>query len=409
MHGKSHGANMMEILFWSLVIIIIYTYVGYAAMLWILGVLKSLALRRKSVSREPYEPSVTLLVTSFNEEPWVEKKILNSLELEYPAEKLNLLWVTDGSDDGSLDIIRKYPRINHLHSPERRGKMAAINRAMKSVHTEIVIFSDANAMLNRHALKKMIPYFRDSSVGCVCGEKRVFMQNKVEAANAGEATYWRYESWLKRQEARIGSCVSAVGELFAIRRSLFREIAEDTLVDDFVISLGIALQGFQIQYSPEAFAMETGSASIDEEFKRKTRIAAGNLQAILRMPELLNPFRHGMLTFQYISHKFLRSFIVPLCFAALIPVNLLFLPKGGFVFVLMFVMQALFYFMAWTGYAVQKRRLPSRLFFIPFYIVVMNLSAIVGAFRYLAGKQSVLWEKALRKEESPEGEDTGEW
>lgn len=400
---------MMEILFWSLVIIIIYTYVGYAAMLWILGVLKSLALRRKSVSREPYEPSVTLLVTSFNEEPWVEKKILNSLELEYPAEKLNLLWVTDGSDDGSLDIIRKYPRINHLHSPERRGKMAAINRAMKSVHTEIVIFSDANAMLNRHALKKMIPYFRDSSVGCVCGEKRVFMQNKVEAANAGEATYWRYESWLKRQEARIGSCVSAVGELFAIRRSLFREIAEDTLVDDFVISLGIALQGFQIQYSPEAFAMETGSASIDEEFKRKTRIAAGNLQAILRMPELLNPFRHGMLTFQYISHKFLRSFIVPLCFAALIPVNLLFLPKGGFVFVLMFVMQALFYFMAWTGYAVQKRRLPSRLFFIPFYIVVMNLSAIVGAFRYLAGKQSVLWEKALRKEESPEGEDTGEW
>jgi len=401
---------MTEILFWSLVIIIIYTYVGYAAMLWILGVLKSLSPRRKSVFQDPYEPSVTLLVVSFNEEAWMEKKIRNSFELEYPAGKLHFLWVTDGSDDGSLDIIKKYPRIDHIHSPERRGKMAAINRAMQSVHTEIVIFSDANAMLNRQALKKMIPYFRDSSVGCVCGEKRVIMQNnKVEAANAGEATYWRYESWLKKQEARIGSCVSAGGELFAIRRGFFREVAEDTLVDDFVISMQISLQGFQIQYAPEAVAMETASASINEEFKRKTRIAAGNLQAILRMPELLNPFRHGMLAFQYISHKFLRSFIAPLCFAALIPVNLLLLPKGRFVYILLIVMQALFYLMACTGYVLRERSLRSRLFFIPFYIVVMNLSAIVGVFRYLAGKQSVLWEKALRKEESPEGEDSGEW
>ena len=399
---------MTEILFWSLVIIIIYTYVGYAAMLWILGVLKSLLPRGKSVSRDPYEPSVTLLVVSFNEEAWMGKKIRNSLELEYPAEKLNFLWVTDGSDDGSMDIIRKYPRIDHLHSTERRGKIAAINLGMKLVNTEIVVLSDANVLLSRESVRAMISLLRDPAVGCVCGEKRIYVQQRDVAPVAGEAAYWRYESWLKRHEARVGSCVSAGGELFAIRRSLFREVAEDTLVDDFVISLGIALQGYQIQYSPKAVAIETGSASIDEEFKRKTRIAAGNLQAILRMPELLNPFRHGMLTFQYISHKFLRSFITPLCFAALIPVNLLLLSEGSFVYLFMFVMQVLFYLMAWVGYVVREHSLPSRLFFIPFYIVVMNLSAIVGAFRYLAGKQSVLWKKSLRKKESPQGGDTGE-
>ena len=399
-----------EILFWILAGTVFYTYLGYGALVIALGRLKGLVTPGEALSREDSrEPSATLLVASFNEEAWLEKKIENALSLDYPEEMLKILVVTDGSDDSSEAIVGKFPRVVHLHEPERRGKMAAINRAMKLVDTKIVIFSDANAMLNREAVRELVRFFRDPAVGCVCGEKRVFIGEGNEAASAGEGTYWRYESRIKEAEARLGSCVGATGELFAIRTALFSEAPTDTLLDDFVISMGIALRGYRVQYAPGAYAMETASAGIGEEFKRKTRIAAGNLQAVLRMPGLLNPFRHGMLSFQYVSHKFLRSFIAPLCFAALIPVNILLLLEGGPVYVSLFVMQGLFYLAAGAGYLLRKRPLPSRLFFVPFYVVVMNLSALAGFFRYARGRQSVLWEKALRKESSPGEGGTGKW
>ena len=396
---------MPETVFWVLIIVIFYTYLGYGAILWILGGLKSLFSQGQGIPVGDYEPPVTLLVASYNEEAWVGEKIRNSLQLDYAAEKLSFLWITDGSNDGSMNLIVESPRLSHLHLPERRGKAAAINRGMTFVKTEIVILSDANTLLSPRAVKEMIPLFQDLKVGCVCGEKRVCGPEKDTATVAGEGTYWRYESWLKRQEARVGSCVGAAGELFAIRRELFRELEEDTLVDDFMISMRIALDGYRIAYAPDAFAMETGSADIGEDFKRRTRIAAGNLQALLRIPQLLNPLKHGMLTFQYVSHKFLRSFVVPLCFGALIPINLLLLPERGFLYALLFLLQTLFYLMAWAGYLLKERRLPSRVFFVPCYIVTMNLAALVGAFRYLTGKQSVLWEKAVRKQGFPEREE----
>jgi len=227
------------------------------------------------------------------------------------------------------------------------------------------------------------------------------MEAEDTAAVSGESAYWHYESWIKKQEARIGSCIGATGELFAIRRELFRKQEEDTLVDDFFISMGIALEGYRIAYAVSAYAMETGSSSTHEEFKRKTRIAAGNLQAILRMPQLLNPFKHTLLTFQYVSHKFLRSFVVPICFAALIPINVLLLWKNELLYAPFLCLQALFYLLGGAGYILQDRKLPIRLFFVPYYIINMNLSAMVGCFKYFNGQQSVLWEKAIRKEELP--------
>ena len=396
--------SLSEILFWFLVIIVLYTYVGYGAAVLIIGGLKRLFFQQEKAGDGDYEPSVTLFVASYNEEQWVERKIRNSMELEYGTEKLSLLWITDGSDDGSADLIRKSPRVVHLHSAERRGKAAAINRGMRFVRTEFVVFSDANALLSPGAIREMVRPFRDPMVGCVSGEKRVSRQARDTATAAGEGTYWRYESWLKKQEAELGSCVSAAGELFAIRCGLFRDLEEDTLIDDFVISMGVALRGHRVLYAPEAYAVETASVAVSEEFKRKTRIAAGNLQALLRMPELLNPLKHGMLTFQYLSHKFLRSLVVPFCLVALIPVNLLVLPKGGFPYSFVFLLQTLFYGAAWAGYAMRESRLTSRMFFVPCYIVIMNLAALVGAFRYLTGRQSILWEKAIRKEEFLERE-----
>lgn len=397
-----------EILFWVLTGVIAYAYLGYGALVVALGRRKgppSACGDRESPDR--YEPATTLLVSAYNEETWLARKIGNSLSLDYPEEKLGIVVVTDGSDDGSAEILRKFPRVRHLHAPVRRGKMAAINRAMKFVDTEIVIFSDANAMLNREAVREIVRCFRDPAVGCVSGEKRISTEGAGGAADSGEGTYWRYESRIKEAEARLGSCVGAAGELFAIRAGLFREEAEDTILDDFTISMRIALRGYRVRYAPAAFAVETASAGIGEEIKRKIRIAAGNLQAVLRMPELLNPFRQGRLAFQYVSHKFLRSFAVPLCFAALIPLNLLLLRKGGVLYPTLLALQGIFYLAAGAGCLLRNRRLSSRLFFVPFYVVVMNLSALAGASRYAAGRQSVLWEKALRKEPSTVGEDGG--
>jgi cellulose synthase/poly-beta-1,6-N-acetylglucosamine synthase-like glycosyltransferase len=172
--------------------------------------------------------------------------------------------VTDGSDDHSEEIIRNYPDVIYLHQPVRRGKMAAINRAMPRVDTEVVIFSDANAILNPEAARELIRFFSAPDVGCVCGEKRLLTENTNDAASAGEGTYWRYESTIKAAEASLGSCVGAVGELFAIRTSLFRAPPDDTLLDDFVLSMNIALQGYRVLYTPNAYAMESSSANIQE-------------------------------------------------------------------------------------------------------------------------------------------------
>ncbi|PKN53648.1 MAG: glycosyl transferase [Deltaproteobacteria bacterium HGW-Deltaproteobacteria-13] len=396
--------TILEISFWILMGIILYTYLGYGALVVILGWVKGFFRGKQRVIHRNDEPSVTLLVSAFNEEAWLKKKIENSISLDYPEDKLKIIVITDGSNDGSAKIAKINPRIIHLHEVQRRGKTAAINRAMKFVDTDIVIFSDANTLLNREAVRELVLFFRDPAVGCVSGEKRVYMGNRNGAASAGEGTYWRFESLIKKWEARLGSCVSAAGELFAIRSDLFMKVPEDTLIEDFVISLRIALGGYRIQYAPGAYAMETSSSDIGEEFKRKIRIAGGHLQSILRMPGLLNPFRHGMLTFQYVSHKFLRSFIAPFCLIALIPVNLFLLPKSGVLYVALFMLQVIFYLVATAGYLLQKRHLASRLFFVPLYITIMNVSALTGFFRYLRGQQSVLWEKSARMVE-PEPED----
>lgn len=403
--GKEFALTIPEICFWVLAGVIIYTYLGYGVLVIVLGWAKHFVNGSPNVLCLSEEPSVTLIIPAFNEEFWLKRKIENSLNLDYPRDKLKIIIVTDGSTDGSVEIAGNEPRIVHLHQTQRRGKAAAMNRAMKFVDSEIVIFSDANALLNPEAVRELVSHFRDSAVGCVCGEKRVAMQGRKEAAVAGEGIYWRFESRIKKWEARMGSCIGAAGELFAIRARLYHEIPEDIINDDLIISLRIALQGFRIQYAPGAYAMETASSDMREEFKRKIRIAAGNLQSILRLPELLNPFRHGMLTFQYVSHKFLRSFVVPFCFMILIPLNLFLLTAGGDLCLFLFVLQTVFYLVAVAGFLLKKRRFAKRLFFIPLYIVFMNVSSLIGIFRHLSGRQSVLWEKAKRSMVSEPGED----
>lgn len=392
----------LEILLWVLIFVVFYAYVGYGIILFILVKMKRmLGLSKPYTDNQDYEPEVTLFVTAFNEEDFVEMKVRNSRELNYPPEKLKFVWVTDGSDDATEKMLREYEDIKVYHKDERNGKIAAMNRGFKFVETPIVMFSDANTLLGKESVRIIVDLFRNPKVGCVSGEKRIFKKEADAAAGAGEGLYWKYESTLKKWDSELYSVVGAAGELFAVRTELFHEVEKDTLLDDFIISLRIAMKGYTIQYNPDAYAIETASANVKEELKRKIRISAGGIQSIVRLWKLLNIFKYGVLTFQYISHRVLRWTLAPISLLLLVPLNLWIAIKAGGpistdFYSILFWLQILFYAAALLGWFLENRMIKVKLLFVPYYFFIMNLSVFLGFFRYIKGQQSVKWERAKR-------------
>ena len=393
----------LKIAFWILVFIIFYAYVGYGILLYaIIKIRRVLGIYKPYTGNEDYEPDVTLFVAAYNEKDYVDAKVKNSFELDYPQEKVHHVWVTDGSDDGTPDILRQYQGLEVYHKPERGGKIGAMNRGMEFVKTPIVIFSDGNTTLGKDSIREIVNLFRNPKVGCVSGEKRIYQKESDAAAGAGEGLYWKYESTLKKWDAELYSVVGAAGELFAIRTELFQHVEKDTLLDDFIISLRVAQKGYTIQYNPNAYAIETASANVKEELKRKVRISAGGIQSVIRLSSLLNPFKYGVLSFQYISHRVLRWTLAPLSLLFLIPINLLLAlnaPAGMFsldLYPVLFGLQVLFYAAALLGWFLENHSIKVKVLFVPYYFFIMNLSVFLGFRRYMKGQQSVNWERAKR-------------
>lgn len=390
----------LRVFFWILVFILFYTYLGYAIILVIIVKLKRLFYEEKNEMHEDFEPEVCLFVTAYNEKDYIDKKVKNTLELDYPVNKLQYLWITDGSDDGTPDLLRRYAKMEVFHLPDRRGKMHAMNRGMEFVKKPFVIFSDTNTFLNKNAIREIVSKFRDPKTGCVAGEKRIISNKADDAAAAGESLYWKYESLIKKMDSELGSAVGAVGELFAIRTELFEKVEEDTILDDFIISLKIAGKGYKIAYTSSAYAEETASLNVREELKRKIRIAAGGIQALLRLRSFLNPLRHGLLTWQYVSHKVLRWTVAPISLFLIFLVNLLIVYGQeiyNFNFYSFFLcIQILFYIFAFAGWFFENRRIRFKGFFVPWYFLLINYASVRGIFRYLRGKQPAWWEKSKR-------------
>jgi len=386
-------------IFWFFLFILFYTYLGYGLLLWMMVKIKHALWHEKepgNVGRE--DPEVTLFVAAYNEKDYIGLKLQNSFSLDYPKEKLKHLWVTDGSDDGTPDLLRGYEGVEVHHLPERAGKIAAMNRGMPFVKTPLVVFSDGNTMLGKESVRRIVNLFKNPRVGCVSGEKRIFDK---EGAAATEGIYWKYESALKKLDAQLYSVVGAAGELFALRTSLFQPVEKDTLLDDFIISLRIAEQGYTIQYDPEAYAIENPSANVQEELKRKIRISAGGIQSVVRLKELLNPFKYGVLSFQYISHRVLRWTLAPLGLALVFISNLAILlfqdqPLISTIYFWIFVGQLLFYIMALLGWFMENKKIKIKIFFVPYYFFIMNFAVYLGFYRYLKKRQTVNWERAKR-------------
>ncbi len=392
----------LQIIFWLLLFVVFYAYLGYGILLFFLVKLKRIFSPGKSNFHADYEPHVTLFVAAYNEKDYVDAKVNNSFSMEYPSDKLHQVWVTDGSNDGTPDILMKYASkgIEVYHEDARGGKIGAMNRGMQFVKSPIVIFSDGNTMLGKESVQRIVNLFSDPKVGCVSGEKRIYNKDK-DAAAGTEGIYWKYESKLKKWDAELYSVVGAAGELFAIRTELFEKVEKDTLLDDFIISLRVAMKGFTIQYDPEAYAIETASADVKEELKRKVRIAAGGIQSIVRLSPLLNIFRYGTLSFQYISHRVLRWTAAPLSLPVLLIINFLLAYFIGFsnytnLYIILFYLQLAFYFFAIIGWYLENKAIRIKILFVPYYFLVMNVAVLLGMKRYFKGSQSVNWERAKR-------------
>ena len=251
--------------------------------------------------------------------------------------------------------------------------------------------------LGSGAIQEIARLFQDPTVGCVAGEKRVMARADEQTAAKGEGAYWKYESTLKRWDSELFSAMGAAGELCAVRKHLYQPMPQDTLLDDFIMSMRITAQGHRIAYSKEAYAMEYGSADIKEEGKRKQRIAAGGLQSIWRLKRLMNPLVHPMLAFQFVSHRVLRWSITPIALLALIPLNVvLVFQSAGWIYTALWIAQIIFYLLAFIGYLMEQKGKASKLFYIPYYFLFMNINVFRG-MKYLAShRNSGAWEKAKR-------------
>jgi len=392
----------MQLTFWILLFIVFYSYVGYGFFLYVLVLVKRLIWGRPKLAKVADEdwPEVTFMVAAYNEMDYIQDKIRNGLDFDYPIEKIHHMYVTDGSDDATPKLIEDFPWPDNVqwslhHRPERAGKIAAVERVMQAVKSPIVIYTDANTMVNDQAVKAITAHYQDPKVGAVAGEKRISMGEQEAANAAGEGIYWKYESQLKKWDSELYSVVGAAGELFSLRTKLFQPVNKDTIIEDFYMTLKIAMQGYKVRYEPNAYAVESSSASIGEELKRKIRIAAGGLQAISRLLPLLNIFKYGMLTFQYVSHRVLRWTIAPLALPILLILNILLLGTHP-IYSLLLGAQVLFYTAAIIGVVLERKALKIKAFFVPYYFCVMNYAVYRGFARFVKGSQSVVWERAKR-------------
>lgn len=388
----------MVFIFWISIFLIIYTYIGYGLVLYLLVKLKKLFIRPFILQVNKDLPTVTLIVAAYNEEEIIEDKIKNTLGLDYPKELIQLIFITDGSTDSTADQISAFSDILLLHEDSRTGKMAAIKRTIPYVKGEITIFTDANTFLNKTAVSELVKHFQNPKVGAVAGEKRILVGDTADASSAGEGFYWKYESKLKQWDYELYSNVGAAGELFSIRTSLYESVESDTIIDDHMIAMRIAEKGYIIAYEPNAYAMETASADVTEELKRKIRIAAGGIQSIFRLKKAANPFNQPLFTFQYISHRVLRWTITPFLLILVLFLNILLVINGaGILYKISFIIQVLFYVLSMAGVYFERKNIRIKALFIPYYFCVMNYAVIAGIIRYAKGQQSAAWEKSKRK------------
>lgn len=398
---------MAGILFWLCAGLIFYVYLGYPLLAALLARFRP-RLPKYTLS-ETELPSVTLIIAAYNEQAVIARKLQNALALEYPRERLQILVAADGSDDETVSIAQSYAErgVALSYTPERAGKMAAINRAVEKATGEILVFSDANNLYEVGGLKALVAPFCDPRVGAASGAKIILKGDG--ALGESEGLYWKYESFIKQQENRLGSTAGVVGEMLAIRWVLFEPAPAWVINDDFYLAMQVIRKGFRVLYVPEARSYERVSPTAQDEMARRARIVAGRYGMIANPRETL-PLNRPLVAWQVISHKYLRP-LVPLAMIGALLANLLalvFVPNSGKSNMLRlsppigwiaFALQALFYAAAWLGGRVGKASVMGKFLYIPAFLINSNLAALAGLVRFLTGRQKAAWQRVARREE----------
>lgn len=378
----------MTLIFWISVFILLYIYVGYPLIIWLMG---TFSFNQHLIDKN-YLPEVTLIIPAYNEEKCIEAKILNSLELDYPEDKLEIIISSDNSADKTAEIVQKYvsERVRFNGFKERSGKMGVLNKTVPMAKGEVLVFTDANAMFDKDAIKNMVRHFADKNVGCVSGAKVIPPSDS--SSSQGEGIYWRWESFLKQQETRFSSCAGADGAAYAIRKKLYSFPPDNVIImDDFAVSLSIIDKGYRCVYDPGVKAFETSPTGIIDEFKRKGRILAGAITVLVGMKSILLP--GSPVFWQLWSHKVLRWGSIIFMGTALFS-NIFLAGRQPYQAILFF--QALFYLFIVLGFGFDVQEQRKKIFYIPFYFFIINLSQLFGLIAYLSKKYKPAWEKLER-------------
>jgi len=381
----------MDSLFWTAAALVIYVYAGYP--LFLLFVRALTGARRTQLAAD-HAPPITLIISAYNEAEIIGEKIANSLSLGYPADRLEILVVSDCSSDGTDEIVTavKDPRVRLLRMPERGGKTLGLNAAVTAARGEILVFSDANAMYVHDALATLARNFADPGVGAVVGESTYSQDSQAQAgADKDESLYWRYEVMIKRLESALGSTVGGDGAIYAIRKSLYRPMRADAL-SDFVNPLQIVQAGFRCIYEPQARSIENAAGDFEREFRRKVRIVNRAWRAMMTLKGLLNPLRYGLFSLQIFSHKLLR-WLVPVFLVVCLVANVAIAGRHWF-YAAALGIQLAFYGLAAIGHLLRRRRSVPRIFAVPYYFVMVNIASARGIAEAYRGKTYTTWTTA---------------
>jgi len=378
---------VIELLFWGCVLLLAYTYVGYPVLTCAWA-----AVQPRPPRRTGNDPTVSVVIVAHNEGSRIRERIENLLALDYPRHRLEVVLASDGSTDGTPERAVAYQPfgVKVMAFEHRRGKAAVLNEVVPKAGGEIVVLADARQRFEPDALRALVGPFADPQVGAVSGE--LFLANDVDGTPVGEGIqfYWNYEKRIRRYESRVHSTVGATGAIYAIRRTLFEPIPEDTLLDDVLVPIRIARRGFRVVFEPAARAYDRAAVTAGQEFTRKVRTIAGNFQLFAREPWLLNPF-HNRLWLQTVSHKGLRL-LSPLLLAAALGANLFLLDRPFYRWTL--GIQVIFYATALGGYVFRGASKQVPLVSVLYVFCLLNWVTVVAFLRFITGRQGVTWEKA---------------
>lgn len=373
--------------FWSSIIIIFYAYAGFPLVLFVSGMIRNRKVQKASIT-----PSVSLIIAAYNEEAGITKKLENSLELDYPSDQLEIIVVSDGSDDNTENIVRGYADKGvKLMSLARRGKIFALKDAISASSGEILVFSDANTEFHSESIKKLVSNYADKQVGGVCGNQVHRDNLNTDNTAKGEKLYWGYDKWLKKMETLTGSIVSADGAIYSIRRELFQFPKSTAVTDDFAISTAVIEQGYRLVFEGEALAAEDTMSGADQEFGRKVRIINRGLRGVFLRKNLLNPFNYGFYSLILFSHKLLRR-LVPIFLLSLFTASIFLSGESNFFYWAM-VAQLVFYTWAGISYMLKDTHIgQSKIFYIPFFYCLANAASLIAFCKLLSGTKIELWQ-----------------